>query len=488
MTGALYQEVDPKIPGFYEISIYLIVYGCVSRKISDLRRVYNLYGRAFFLQTQNTDFYSACMADLKIPQVHTGSWGTPDFGITEAIGKYLGVNPNNVVPDNAQRALGAGVSTLGSVTNNPALIAGGAIAGSPAYNNSTPTKPTNNGNTQGANTTTTTTTKVPPPAGTDVNSQVYKDYYGTPQNDYEAQIAALLNDEYNTQNSYLNDVEGRLRSDYASILPQIETQARTEADQAGRSKDSSLTELQNQATNAQTRKANQDAEINRTYQELQQGAQQRFGGASSAGQAAYELLSRQQMMDRNKASQTLNEYMQEIEGRRSNVNDEYTKAVENINLRKNNALNSARSDFQNKLLDIEKARAETASQKNARKLEALQAYRNQVFSIQQQNQQFTDQLNYQKQLADLDLQKYAQQVMLQQQLAQQGYGALDSSFSNMNPGQQYKVGGQQFTAQSPTYIGSIGKYKVGTDELGRTIYSDGTAGYTKYDDFGNPIQ
>jgi hypothetical protein len=61
----------------------------------------------------------------------------------------------------------------------------------------------------------------------------------------------------------------------------------------------------------------------------------------------------------------------------------------------------------------------------------------------------------------------------------------NSFYDTYEPGQQYKIGNTTFTAQEPVYIGKIGKYVVGKDELGRTVYDDGTAGYTQYDSFGN---
>lgn len=149
--------------------------------------------------------------------------------------------------------------------------------------------------------------------------------------------------------------------------------------------------LQGQATQlkgtALTGKEDALSAARRLYSELQQGYKQRFGGASSAGEAAMAL--------------TGNEQQRQM----AQTNRGYQDTINQIDQQSATALNTVQSEFRSRLDQINQNRTMVESQRLQARRGALQDLANKAFAIKQQQESFKQ--NLQLMQAQIDMQAKA---------------------------------------------------------------------------------
>lgn len=252
------------------------------------------------------------------------------------------------------------------------------------------------------------------------------------------QYLAEIDKEYANSANFLNEQEAAIRADQPGIEKNITNQADL---------------LRNKAY---TQKEDAQSAARRLYNELQMGYRQRFGGASSAGEAAQALTANEQQRQMAQNNRT------------------YQEAVAQVDLSANQAIQSAQSEFRNQLLTISQNRTQLESEKLQARRQALSDLSDKVFQIQQQRETFKQNLQ-----------------LMQEQARLQNESNLSSLTTNPTSGLTYN--NQQTTASGnqglSSAIGAIGNTSSGitkNDELkaqgiypimtmtdGRTKYSDG---------------
>lgn len=273
------------------------------------------------------------------------------------------------------------------------------------------------------------------------------------------QTNALIDEAYGQSASYLNQAEDALRNDYPTILQEIEAQKAGALRTAQTGFDSSMGTVKTNEESAQLRNQNVMADARRMYDELRRGYGQRFGGASSAGQAATELGNLEQQRQAGRQQQDFQQTMKQIESKRIEINQKFEDQKFQLEQITNQAKNEANRDFQNKLLQIAQSRAENEQAKAQARLSALQDLRNKVYQIQLQNLQFQQTLQAQKQQAEIGLNDYASSLS---GLSNDTAG-IASSF-NPTVSSNLQVGGTNAPTAMNPYVGSIGSGR-NPDEL-----------------------
>jgi len=172
--------------------------------------------------------------------------------------------------------------------------------------------------------------------------------------------------EYNASNDYLNTAEANINADKTSTLANLETQRGALKEQA------------------YTKKEDAQTAARRLYSELQQGHRQRFGGASSAGEAAMAL--------------TNNEQQRQM----ATNNRSYQDSLVQIDISADSAIASAQTEFRNLLAQITQNRTSLVSQKEQAKRQALQKLSDQVFQVQQQRQTLKDNITLMQEQARIN--------------------------------------------------------------------------------------
>lgn len=263
-----------------------------------------------------------------------------------------------------------------------------------------------------------------------------------------------LNALYNPAMEYLNQAESTLRGQLPTTLDLLGQQAQTSQGLLKNQLTSAQSQLGEQQTQATQRKEDAISAARRLFSELQMANQQRFGGASSAGLAASELQGRELMRNRSTIGQDYNTAARQIEASKLDVENQYQSGLQQIEDRKQQAINEVNADFQSKLLEINSQRASTQQAKAAARLELLQQARDRVFQINLQDFNFKQQLAAQKQAADAQISQYSSALQNQVGTAQ----SATSGFLNKQPGSastEYALGTGTQTMASPIYRGQI---------------------------------
>lgn len=288
---------------------------------------------------------------------------------------------------------------------------------------------------------------------------------GQGQPDIQSQIDAL----YNPSFQYLTEAENTLNAQYPDVQKSIQGQFDVNTQMLNDQNTSGLSTLDRNATSAGYRKEDALTAARRLYDELRRGYQQRFGGSTSAGEAASELSSVEQQRQMGLTQRSYSDTMAQIDTQKYDLDRGYSTAKTKLKYDTDSAFSQAKSDFQNKLLSISQSRSQIASAKAQASLSALQTLRNEVFQINSQKIQFEQTLELQRSQAATALDTYARQMQMSGQGSQ---SALNNYFNQTTTTPASPLSINSSNGQNtPNYTGQIsGKVFKGYDQNGQPIY------------------
>jgi hypothetical protein len=272
----------------------------------------------------------------------------------------------------------------------------------------------------------------------------------------QSDVNALIDEGFNASMGYLSQAEQALQGQYPGVVNDLNAQSAAEVDRLNAGRQTSINQLDATGRQAQTRGESVMDAARRLYQELSTGANQRFGRTSGAGEFAKALFGRDLANNLNTTGNQVNETMTNIGTKRQEVETAFTLAENEAKVRLNSSLNEAKNEFDNKILEINRNRAELAQNKAQLRLQALQDLRNKIFQINLQNMQFQQTLQGMREQAKVNLELYEKS---RSGAEQGGASALERLYSstNTNPTNTTQVGQTQAsgTAQAPL-VGQVG--------------------------------
>ena len=391
--------------------------------------------------------------------VHTGSWGLPDFGMTELVGKVLGAEstsqggsnltnastPNNPSggdgfdmkyyqgwPEQAARQdwIATGEAKANLPENNGGATRDLSVFTPQTYNNPYTGKP---------GTTTKENPNIPDPwtmygdANPNSNFEKYQSQYGTPEG-----FMKEIDSEYNEKVSYLDKVEKAIREGNPEILAGILADLEAGKSRVGATQKAEQDTLETSGQEAGTRKENALDASRRLYNELRMGVGQKFGKLSNVGEVANVLLGREQQTNMSNTRQGYEQTMAKIDQEKLNVDRDATAKLEQMEADSLNMTNQANQEFRQSILDVDSNRLLALSDKTNQRLGFLSKLRDEVNAINQQKTQFRQQIEMMKQQQMLDLDTYARQTAM---YGQSGQGAVDAFKQNAptDPTSQYRA-------------------------------------------------
>jgi len=373
---------------------------------------------------------------------HIGSWGTKDYGVTEWLGRQIARLGGGYAPltaDSGSNLFGPPSETKFAQNPNTKEVY-------PLFyqNSETPKINTKDNTTQKQTTYT-------PTGGTGGGSQpVQRDgsqpvQQGQSQEDPQERIRREVEAIYSPLMDYLNQAESAVTSEYQRYVPELEQQYATSLSNIQNQKTQGERELAAQEQAAGMRKEDALSAARRLYDELRRGGRQRFGGASSAGQAFTELTAQEQQRQSGNIWQTYQQTLDNLNKYKANLLDNFAQAQKELELAKTSALNQAYSEYQNRLNEIRAKKGQTESAKAQTALEALNNLRNQVYQINLQSLNLAQSLAANRQMALSTVDQYSQRV------AQSILGG-STSYQNLvdttttRPVSNLTIGGQPTTA------------------------------------------
>ena len=285
----------------------------------------------------------------------------------------------------------------------------------------------------------------------------------SPEDQLRSEVDAIFSPVMNL----LNSQEGTLRENYASVPGAIENQYQTAYSSLGTEKASGENQIAQQEKGVGGAKENALTAATRLYNELNRGGMQRFGGASSAGEAFQTLTAQEQQRRQGTIYSEYATAMDKIGGYKADLEGKYSTALAQLNTQKQSALGQARSDFQDALSAIQTNIATAESDRATATLNTLQDYRNKVYTINAEALSFAQQLalNNQTSLS------YVDQATKQLLAAVNGAGTTATSATNT-------------LSQAPTTA-----YGTSAGNTPGVVTPTGIATTTakKYDIYGNEI-
>lgn len=287
----------------------------------------------------------------------------------------------------------------------------------------------------------------------------------------QSDITNEINSVYDASNSYLNQAESNLRSDLPTVLDEAQKQYELAIQGLSQGKDTTMGTIAEQGVQANQRKEDALSAARRLYNELRMGYQQRFGGSTSAGQAASELSSVEQQRQMGATTRGYSDTIRQLETQKVDVQKNYDLGVAQLAQQKQESINQINRDFQQKLLSISQNRSQLESQKAQARLQALQELRNQVFAINQQTLQFQQTLQAQKSAADLELETYSKKLGISSSGARSATSNyMGATTTNPTSGLTIDSYGSAMPGGTSAYTGSISKTVKGYDANGQPIY------------------
>jgi hypothetical protein len=256
----------------------------------------------------------------------------------------------------------------------------------------------------------------------------------SPEQKYQEDLSRQISDSYKAQINFLTQQEqaaqaglpGQLESigqQYEAFLPELQSQL-TQQQQAGATQQESLRMQEQQALAAGRRGA----------EEASQRAVQQFGGVggSSAGQAASEIIGREQLKQAGSVQQQRVAGIENVNTQLRAIQSEYNSNVNKLQLEKQKSLENVRSQFNQTIKEIQSAKMQAGVTKASQTMNALQDFATRRRTIEDQSNALQNALTKAREDASLSLQSYN----LKQQL-QVGSPISYSGFTN--PAERGKV-------------------------------------------------
>ncbi len=192
---------------------------------------------------------------------------------------------------------------------------------------------------------------------------------------------SVIDQYYSDVENALNSASSRALSGREAAYGTAESQygANVAAQQANRA--SSLATINEASRSAQDTKESAAAAARRLYSELQSGYRQRFGGSSSAGEAAYTLSGLEQQRSQSAIAKDYATAVRQIDAQKTSLEQAHNAALLQLKSNFDSAKNSILQQYNSTISQIDSDRTTAASAKASAKLDALQNLKSSVSNL-----------------------------------------------------------------------------------------------------------
>lgn len=215
---------------------------------------------------------------------------------------------------------------------------------------------------------------------TDYNPQ--SSAYSTPQ-----EFLDTINSGYNTQSGFLDSQENALKAASDAFNATIDADYTANVTKGGADKSKAKSTLAQNSVQAQQRKQDALNSAKQLYDQLQTGYRQRFGGASSGGEASQAILGAEQQRQSGLIGREHQNTQAQIEAQAVDVENQYQGMIQQLDVQKQTAKRDVLMNTQTQLTSIGQNRVMAEQSKQQAILQLLMDARDKNFSIDQANQQ-----------------------------------------------------------------------------------------------------
>lgn len=279
--------------------------------------------------------------------------------------------------------------------------------------------------------------------------------------DFEAQ----LNEVYNQAMQHAGKQEQYAQELKTGNIADIGQTYGTSEQALGTSKSQALGTLgQSEISSRQQQEKSLDA-IRNLYNELTQGYQQRYGGASGAGEFAKAMAGKTMQQTAGQTRQATMDALRKIQTEKVNVEQNYNNSLQQLQDKRDMAIREANNNFSASMMQIERDKATAGQEKALAKMNLLKEYKTNLFNIQSQAAAYQANLNAMREQANIELDSY-----LKQSAASAGAGQLASTLDFGTPTSNLQIGntplsqaaltGQINKDELQNYLGQIGQTRT----------------------------
>lgn len=226
----------------------------------------------------------------------------------------------------------------------------------------------------------------------------------------DSDLNKAINDIYSPLLSGYNEQLGSLSKNLNLTRNNIQNAYQQSANTLGTNRTEGISQVKNQSDIAAQRKQDALSAAVQLYNELLGGGRQRFGGASSAGEAYSALSGRELMKNQGTIQQGYGETMSQLNQAAQGIQNQYATAMQNLELQKTSALNDAMQAYNDKVTQINSDRNSTQSQKGMALYNTLLELKNKSYNINNTISQMSDAYNKQYQSSIATVQDAASKI------------------------------------------------------------------------------
>lgn len=197
-----------------------------------------------------------------------------------------------------------------------------------------------------------------------------------------------VNNSFSQRMSRLDNISSILRGQVPSLISEADQQFGAQKSTLDASKAAGTRQIAQAETDAGARKEDAITAARRQYNDLIRGGIQRFGGASTAGQAFSEIAATESQRQFGDVRNQYEGAMQKITEQKTGLEERYGSALLQLQAVRDNAINNAKRQLDQQLMEIERMKGEAEDAKSQKRLAILQDYRQNIFDVNQQITQY----------------------------------------------------------------------------------------------------
>jgi hypothetical protein len=242
---------------------------------------------------------------------------------------------------------------------------------------------------------------------------------GPSMEEIRQQQLALINDRYNQNEGLLNQQEQNLRDVYPQQEQEINDSYSLASQRALNTFDTTNSNLKNQEIRTRQDQEKMLDSARRLYNELTMGVNQRFGGASGAGEFAKAILGSEFQRTMGANRQTTYDQISQINQKKIDFEKEYQYSNQQLELEKKSAIRELGYSFKDKLFQIQSDRSKNLQMKQAEEFDSLKSYASELQAVNARAQELQQSLILQKDKMESQFQYELQLINAKAQNASQ---------------------------------------------------------------------
>lgn len=254
--------------------------------------------------------------------------------------------------------------------------------------------------------------------------------YGGQFNWDPSQYMASIESEYGATDKALTEQESALREAFNQFMGVIGQENEAAKSSALRSKEGAQGKVAQGKVRAEQSKQDALSAATRLFNELQTGYKQRFGGASSAGEAAQSILGSEQQRQAGMATRDFINTSAQLDAQSTDIERQYDETLRNIEAETSRSKAEQNANFMQQLTAINNNRTMATAAKEQAKRQLMLQQRQEAMAMEQNRQAMIQQVTLMREQARIQLETQKAQMAQSAQTTGQNVQNIAGNYAN----------------------------------------------------------